>query len=137
MRYEEAVNYIHDIPKFTKKHDAEHTRTFLEYLGNPQEKLKVLHVAGAKGKGSVCAYLDGMLRSEGMHTGLFTSPHLVRINERIVLDGREITAENFCKVFGRTLAAARKMVDAGVPQPAFFGFLFGLAVLAVSAEGGG
>ena len=118
MRYEEAVNYIHDIPKFTKKHDAEHTRTFLEYLGNPQENLKVLHVAGTNGKGSVCAYLDGMLRSEGMHTGLFTSTHLVRINERIVLDGRAIKDENFCKVFGSTLASVRKTEDAGVPPPA-------------------
>ena len=135
MRYEEAVNYIHDIPKFTKKHDAEHTRTFLEYLGNPQENLKVLHVAGTNGKGSVCAYLDGMLRSEGMHTGLFTSPHLVRINERIVLDGREITDENFCKVFGRTLAAVRKMEDAGLPHPTFFEFLFGMAMLAFAEEG--
>ena len=77
-------------------------------------------MAGTNGKGSVCAYLDGMLRSEGMHTGLFTSPHLVRINERIVLDGREITDENFCKVFGRTLAAGRKMGEGGLPHPAFF-----------------
>ena len=135
MRYEEAVNYINDIPKFTKKHDADHTRTFLEYLGNPQEDLKVLHVAGTNGKGSVCAYLDGMLRSEGMHTGLFTSPHLVRINERIVLDGREIKDENFCKVFGRTLAAVRKMEDAGLPHPTFFEFLFGMAMLAFAEEG--
>ena len=93
MRYEEAVKYILDIPKFTKKNDGDHTRKFLEYLGNPQEGLKVLHVAGTNGKGSVCAYLDGMLRSEGKRTGLFTSPHLVKINERIVLDGEEIPDE--------------------------------------------
>ena len=135
MRYEEAVNYINDIPKFTKKHDADHTRTFLEYLGNPQEDLKVLHVAGTNGKGSVCAYLDGMLRSEGRHTGLFTSPHLVRINERIVLDGQEITDERFCEVFDRTLAAVRKMGDAGIPHPTFFEFLFGMAMLAFAEEG--
>lgn len=135
MRYEEAVNYINDIPKFTKKHDADHTRTFLEYLGNPQEDLKVLHVAGTNGKGSVCAYLDGMLRSEGRHTGLFTSPHLVRINERIVLDGQEITDKRFCEVFDRTLAAVRKMGDAGIPHPTFFEFLFGMAMLAFAEEG--
>ena len=135
MRYEEAVNYINDIPKFTKKHDADHTRTFLEYLGNPQEALKVLHVAGTNGKGSVCAYLDGMLRSEGRHTGLFTSPHLVRINERIVLDGQEITDERFCEVFDRTLAAVRKMGGAGIPHPTFFEFLFGMAMLAFAEEG--
>ena len=135
MRYEEAVNYINDIPKFTKKHDADHTRTFLEYLGNPQEDLKVLHVAGTNGKGSVCAYLDGMLRSEGRHTGLFTSPHLVRINERIVLDGQEITDKRFCELFNRTLAAVRKMGGAGIPHPTFFEFLFGMAMLAFAEEG--
>ena len=135
MRYEEAVNYINDIPKFTKKHDADHTRTFLEYLGNPQEDLKVLHVAGTNGKGSVCAYLDGMLRSEGRHTGLFTSPHLVRINERIVLHGQEITDKRFCELFNRTLAAVRKMGGAGIPHPTFFEFLFGMAMLAFAEEG--
>ena len=64
MTYSEAVDYILEIPKFTKKNDAVHTKIFLKYLGNPQESLKVIHVAGTNGKGSVCAYLDGMLRSE-------------------------------------------------------------------------
>ena len=102
---------------------------------NPQEDLKVLHVAGTNGKGSVCAYLDGMLRSEGKHTGLFTSPHLVKINERIVLDGEEIPDDRFCQVFEWTLAAVKKMEEEGLPHPTFFEFLFGMAVLAF-AEGG-
>ena len=135
MRYEEAVKYILDIPKFTKKNDGDHTRKFLEYLGNPQEGLKVLHVAGTNGKGSVCAYLDGMLRSEGKRTGLFTSPHLVKINERIVLDGEEIPDDRFCEVFERTLTAVKKMEGEGLAHPTFFEFLFGMAVLAF-AEGG-
>ena len=135
MRYEEAVKYILDIPKFTKKNDGDHTRKFLEYLGNPQEGLKVLHVAGTNGKGSVCAYLDGMLRSEGKRTGLFTSPHLVKINERIVLDGEEIPDDRFCEVFERTLTAVKKMEEEGLPHPTFFEFLFGMAMLAF-AEGG-
>ena len=63
MTYREAADYILGIPRFTKKNDAAQTRRFLEYLGRPQEKLKVIHVAGTNGKGSVCAYLDGMLRS--------------------------------------------------------------------------
>ena len=90
MTYREAVDYIFGIPKFTEKNDAQHTRTFLKLLGNPQDNLKVIHVAGTNGKGSVCAYLDGMLRSEGKRTGLFTSPHLVKINERIAVDGEQI-----------------------------------------------
>ena len=87
MTYQEAVNYILEIPKFTKKNDREHTRAFLSCLGDPQEHMKVIHVAGTKGKGSVCAYLDGMLPSEGKRTGLFTAPPLVKLNGRIGIGG--------------------------------------------------
>ena len=133
--YEEAVKYILDIPRFTKKNDLVHTKTFLRYLGDPQEDLKILHVAGTNGKGSVCAYLDAMLRAEGKHTGLFTSPHLVRMNERIVLDGRQIGDESFCQVFEEVLSKVREMQEAGMPHPTFFEFLFGMAMLAFRKAG--
>lgn len=135
MTYEEAVKYILDIPRFTKKNDAVHTRTFLRFLGNPQEDLKILHVAGTNGKGSVCVYLDAMLRSEGKHTGLFTSPHLVRMNERIVIDGEQIGDEEFTEIFEETLSAVKKMQEEGMPHPTFFEFLFGMAVLAFHKAG--
>ena len=90
MTYSEAVSYILDIPKFTKKNDAEHTKLFLQYLGDPQRSYKVIHVAGTNGKGSVCAYLDVMLRDEGKKTGLFTSPHLIAVNERIAVNGAPV-----------------------------------------------
>ena len=133
--YEEAVNYILDIPRFTKKNDVVHTKAFLRYLGDPQEDLKILHVAGTNGKGSVCAYLDAMLRAEGKHTGLFTSPHLVRMNERIVLDGRQIGDGSFCQVFEEVLSKVREMQQAGMPHPTFFEFLFGMAMLAFRKAG--
>jgi len=104
MTYSEAVDYILDIPKFTKKNDAAHTKAFLKTLGDPQRKMRIIHVAGTNGKGSVCAYLDGMLRSEQKRTGLFTSPHLVKINERIVIDGQMISDERFLEVFEETSA---------------------------------
>ena len=77
MTYQQAVEYILDIPRFTAKNDLGNTKAFLELLGNPQQRLKVIHVAGTNGKGSVCAYVDAMLRAQGKRTGLFTSPHLV------------------------------------------------------------
>ena len=135
MTYKEAVKYILEIPRFTKKNDREHTRTFLAYLKEPQEHMKVLHVAGTNGKGSVCAYLDGMLRSEGKRTGLFTSPHLVKINERIVVNGEEISDEDFCAVFEKTLNAVQRMEKEGLAHPTFFEFLLGMAMCAF-AEGG-
>lgn len=135
MTYKEATGYILDIPKFTKKNDARHTKTFLEYLGNPQEHLQVLHVAGTNGKGSVCAYLDSMLRSEGKRTGLFTSPHLVKINERIAIDGEYISDDDFTRIFEKTMTAVRRMESAGLSHPTFFEFLFGMAVLAFADAG--
>ena len=135
MSYDEAVKYILDIPRFTRKNDAVHTKTFLKYLGNPQEDLKILHVAGTNGKGSVCVYLDAMLRSEGKHTGLFTSPHLERMNERIVIDGVQIGDGEFEQIFRETLAAVSRMQKEGMPHPTFFEFLFGMALLAFSKAG--
>lgn len=135
MTYGEAVEYILDIPKFTKKNDAVHTKTFLRYLGDPQENLKVLHVAGTNGKGSVCAYLEAMLRSEGKRTGLFTSPHLVRINERIAVDGCQISDGRFCQIFGRTFDAVKRMEEQGLSHPTFFEFLLGMALCAFQEEG--
>lgn len=135
MTYKEAVDYILDIPKFAPNNDLHHTKIFLEYLGNPQEGLKVLHVAGTNGKGSVCAYLDSMLRSEGKHTGLFVSPHLVKINERIIIDGVPISDGSFCKVFEDALEAVKRMRDDGLEHPTFFEFLFGMAALAFGRAG--
>ena len=65
MTYREAVNYIEEIPKFAVKHPKEHTREFLKRLGNPEQGLRIIHVAGTNGKGSVCAYMQAMLMAEG------------------------------------------------------------------------
>lgn len=69
MTYQEAVDYIEEIPKFTKKHTLEHMREFLRGLGNPERDQKIIHVAGTNGKGSVCAYLRAMLEADGRQTG--------------------------------------------------------------------
>ena len=135
MTYEEAVKYILDIPKFTRKNDASHTKTLLGLLGDPQEAAKVIHVAGTNGKGSVCAYLDAMLRSEGKRTGLFTSPHLVKMNERIVIDGSPISDDAFVFVFEKTLSCVRQMEKQGLAHPTFFEFLFAMACTAFADAG--
>lgn len=134
MTYQEAVEYILDIPKFTKKNKPEHTEQFLAYLGNPQEQMKVIHVAGTNGKGSVCAYLNAMLLSEGKTVGLFTSPHLVKINERIAVNGEQITDEYFLEIFQEVRSAVEQMEKDGIPHPTFFEFLFGMAVLVFARE---
>ena len=130
MTYEEAEAWLFDIPRFTKKNDAQHTEAFLRLLGDPQEGLKIIHVAGTNGKGSVCAYLDGMLRSEGKRTGLFTSPHLIRANERIAVDGVPVDDTEFLAVFETVRQAAQRMEEEGLSHPTFFEFLFGMALCA-------
>ena len=128
--YEEAEAYIEEIPKFTKKHTLEHTKTFLKRLGNPAADRKIVHVAGTNGKGSVCAYLQAILMAEGKRTGFFTSPHLVSVNERIRVDNIQIDNETFLKVFRKVLKIVRQMVEDGIEHPSYFEFLFGMGMTA-------
>ena len=128
--YEEAAAYIEEIPKFTKKHTLEHTKTFLKRLGNPAADRKIVHVAGTNGKGSVCAYLQAILMAEGKRTGFFTSPHLVSVNERIRVDNIQIDNETFLKVFRKVLKIVRQMLEDGIEHPSYFEFLFGMGMTA-------
>lgn len=128
--YEEAAAYIEEIPKFTKKHTLEHTKTFLKRLGNPAADRKIVHVAGTNGKGSVCAYLQAILMAKGKRTGFFTSPHLVSVNERIRVDNIQIDNETFLKVFRKVLKIVRQMVEDGIEHPSYFEFLFGMGMTA-------
>ncbi|MDL2296314.1 bifunctional folylpolyglutamate synthase/dihydrofolate synthase [Lachnospiraceae bacterium OttesenSCG-928-E19] len=127
--YKEACTYIENIPKFTKKHSLTHTERFLKQLGNPCEKKKIIHVAGTNGKGSVCAYMEALLESEGKSVGMFTSPHLVKLNERIKVQNQDVSDEEFCRVFDRTKTIAVEMEQEGLGHPSYFEFLFGMAML--------
>ena len=124
MNYTEAVDYIETIPKFTVKHPPEHTRELLSRLGNPQEGIKIIHVAGTNGKGSVCAYLNAMLLAGGKKTGLFTSPHLVRINERFQINGEDVSDEQFLDAFLKVEKAAKEYEAEGAGHPSYFETLF-------------
>lgn len=128
--YDEAVAYIEELPKFTKKHSLDHVREFLRRLGNPASDRKIVHVAGTNGKGSVCAYLQAILMAEGKHTGFFTSPHLVSINERIRMDNIQIDNEAFLEAFGRVQGMARQMEEEGLGHPSYFEFLLGMGMTA-------
>ena len=129
MTYQEAVDYIEEIPKFTKKHTLDHTREFLRGLGNPEKDQKIIHVAGTNGKGSVCAYLRAMLEADGKTTGFFTSPHLVKINERICLNGQPVSDEEFLRAFEKVKTTVDEMSGAGFAHPSYFEFLFGMGMV--------
>lgn len=135
MNYTEAVDYIETIPKFTVKHPPEHTRELLSRLGNPQEGIKIIHVAGTNGKGSVCAYLNAMLLAGGQKTGLFTSPHLVRINERFQINGEDVSDEQFLDAFLKVEKAAKEYEAEGEGHPSYFETLFLMGMLIFKEAG--
>lgn len=135
MNYTEAVDYIETIPKFTVKHPPEHTRELLSRLGNPQEGIKIIHVAGTNGKGSVCAYLNAMLLAGGKKTGLFTSPHLVHINERFQINGEDVSDEQFLDAFLKVEKAAKEYEAEGEGHPSYFETLFLMGMLIFKEAG--
>lgn len=130
MNYQESVNYILDIPKFTVKNHLTHTKEFLKRLGNPQDGRKVIHVAGTNGKGSVCAYIQALLLAENKTTGFFSSPHLVKMNERIRINGSQIDDPTFLSAFEKVKCTVEEMEKDGLAHPTFFEFLFGMAMTA-------
>ena len=97
--FEEAEAYINETPRFTTKHTIEDTGAFLHRLGDPDRKMKMIHVAGTNGKGSVCAYLRSILETAGKSVAVFTSPHLVDIRERFMVSGELISREDFLRIF--------------------------------------
>ena len=124
MTYQEAVDYIEETPKFTKKNSLDHTRAFLKRLGSPEDSMKILHVAGTNGKGSVCSFLASILHAAGKSTGLFTSPHLVDINERFVIDEKQVSDEAFLMAFQKVMDCVNEMKEEGYPHPTYFELLF-------------
>lgn len=120
MNYTEIVNYIEEIPKFTVKNPPEHTKELLRRLGNPENNMKVIHVAGTNGKGSTCAYLASMLSNGGYKTGLFTSPHLVKINDRFRINGEVMADEDFVISFQKVKAVIDQATVDGLAHPSYF-----------------
>src|SRR5579872_6173794 len=90
MTYAEAIRFLYDLQLFGTKLGLENTFRLAALAGNPQQKLRFIHVAGTNGKGSTCAMLESIYRMAGLRVGLFTSPHLVAFGERIQVNRRPI-----------------------------------------------
>jgi len=130
MTYEESVRYLLTLGRelaspqqaSVVKFDLANITTLCERLGQPQRAFQSVHVAGTNGKGSTAAMLDSILRAAGLRTGLYTSPHLERINERIRLDGHEISDADFASTFTRLHKTIEELLAAGklAAHPTFF-----------------
>ena len=111
MTAEEAISYIENYTWSTTKLGLERTCALLSALGDPQKKLKFVHVTGSNGKGSTCAILDSVLRAAGYRTGLYTSPYLVRFNERIKINGHDISDDALAAITSQVRIIADAMDD--------------------------
>ncbi len=125
VTYEEACEYILDIPKFAGKHTLADTKEMLGQLTGSRIESKIIHVAGTNGKGSVCAYLQSILRAAGFHVGMFISPHLETMRERIQYDAEMIPEEAFVNVFELVREVSDRQKE---KHPSFFEFLFLMAM---------
>ncbi len=136
MNYLESVQYVENANLFgAQKNGLANIRELLARLGDPQLRFQAIHVAGTNGKGSVCAYLDAILRCQGIHTGLFTSPYLERFTERIRIDGAELPEQAFAQVCSRVRTAAEAMVADGMTHPTFFELVTACGFLAFAEAG--
>ena len=124
-----ARDYLLGIPLWTKKKNTlDEVRHFLEELGNPDEQLRIIHVAGTNGKGSVCADLTAMLMEAGYHVGTFVSPHLTDVTERFLVDGIPVEEAGFSESFARVKAVTDRLMAEGYAHPTFFEFVFLMAM---------
>ena len=129
MNYEQAVHYLYNkLPMFTRmgakayKADLTNTIALCTYLGNPQNKIKTVHIAGTNGKGSTSHMLAAIFQKCGYRTGLYTSPHLKDFRERIKVNGEMIT-ENFVTEFVEATKSFSEEIN-----PSFFELTFVMAV---------
>ena len=138
ITFEEAVAYLKDMPRFTVKKnpaDSRDLKWFLKKLGNPEQNLRIIHVAGTNGKGSVCAYMSSILQEAGYRTAVFTSPHLVDMRERFAVNGEIISEEAFLQAFCAVGDAVQK-ANSVTPEFVlnFYEYLFCMALLCFAEE---
>ena len=111
MNYKETLEYIHSVCWKGSRPGLERTRRLLEMMGNPQDNLRYIHVAGTNGKGSVCSMLSTVLREAGYKTGLYTSPFVRYFNERMAIDGQMISNDELSEITEYVKQFADKMED--------------------------
>jgi dihydrofolate synthase/folylpolyglutamate synthase len=130
MNYNEAVRYLLSLGRelaspqqaLAAKFDLHNVRAICERMGHPERAWASVHIAGTNGKGSTAAMLASILEASGLRCGLYTSPHLLRINERIRLNGADISDQQFAESFTRVLAVIEELLTSGIlsAHPTFF-----------------
>src|SRR5215813_573305 len=133
MTYPDSVQFLYALGNEIKtaKLGLDRIATVLDALGRPQDRLRIVHVAGTNGKGSTCAMIESGLRAAGYRTGLFTAPHLAEPTERIQIDGQPISAARFTAAFEQVHAAVERSLDM---HTTYFETVTGMALLVFAEE---
>ncbi len=136
MTYDEAISFLGQVRRFGVKLGLENMQELARQLGNPQERMRFIHIAGTNGKGSTAAFCAQILREIGFKTGLYTSPHLVSLGERIQINGEPMSPD----AIAEGMTALQSMITAveqkpGGAAPTFFEVITGLALWQFARNG--
>lgn len=135
--YNDGLQYLYNLEKYGMRFGLKRIKTLLKYLGNPQDKLSIIHIGGTNGKGSTSAMIASVLAKAGYKVGLYTSPHLARFNERIRISGKEITDKKIVGLVEKVRNAECGMRNKKIKnshQPTFFEFTTAMAFLYFAEE---
>ena len=113
MVYQETLKYIHSLMRFGSRPGLERITKLLTALGNPQDYLEVIHIAGTNGKGSTSTMISSILSASGKKTGLYISPFVTEFNERIQINGQPISNNELAEFTSRVKQAVEEIPDDG------------------------
>ena len=114
MNYKESVEYIHSLLQFGIKPGLERISMLLSALGNPQDKIKTVHIAGTNGKGSTSTHIANILSAAGHKTGLYTSPYVLSFCERIQIDGENIPEKRLADAVTKVRTEIEELNEKGI-----------------------
>mgnify|MGYP003896066561 FL=1 len=123
------ISYINSIERFGSRPGLVRVQNLLRRLGNPEKNLKAIHVAGTNGKGSVSTMISYILEKSGYDVGMYTSPHLENYNERIKINNKDISDEEFATAGEKIIKACQECVENNEEHPTVFEFLTAMALL--------
>lgn len=134
MTFETSIDYIQGLDPFGMQLGLKRIKTLLTYLGNPQEQISCIHIAGTNGKGSVSQMINSVLLEAGYKVGIFNSPHLQSYKEYYKINNNLISDEGFCNLTSHVKKAANDMVKDGHPHPTKFEFITAMMYLYFAQE---
>jgi len=134
MNYEETLQYLSELGKFGSHLGLERIQGLLVELDHPERRFKTIHITGTNGKGSVAEFLSNILLASGLKVGTYTSPHFVKYNERITINGQDVSNETFAELATKVAAAEEKFKQKGGTQPTQFEVLTAMCFLHFAQE---